>query len=439
MGVEVRRLVSDADCIDAACGCGAPSVTASPEAVQATRLLRRDDGDLTIEVCDRMPGLTYQWEQTAAPDSSPSAGPMWLRVFEQRNPTVAARHLLATRGEGELALLPGYLLERPGHPDLDPRTYLGWRPVSGEAVCCDSASFGTDQQSGLVDQLDPDQFFPALLLGSPTGYKTEIVHSFWQADLAQRLLEAAVEQARREGVQTIYAPWVADHASGAAIARALEKAGAVPSFWAFEDYFPLDHGSYQAHLATMKSARRYRHRKDLEAADALGLTVRPLQDGELDRHLGRIGQLSAGNRHKYGVDVTAEEAPAVIGELRRAGVGVLVTGALLDGELVGCCVTFVKGDRVYAKYSGVAEDLLGARSGAYFTVVLHAVIDAAYRRGYKGVEFGVGSHQAKVLRGCASRTVTSYTLPTDPAMTPLVQQAAQASGQRRSTDFALTG
>jgi len=439
VGVEVRQLVSDGDCVDGACGCGAPSAPAPAAAAQAGQLLRRDDRDLTIEVHDRLPALTYQWEQAAASDSSPSAGPMWLGVFEQRNPTVAARHLLATRGDTELALLPGYLLHRPGHPDLDPRTYLGWRPVSGEAVCCDSASFGGDQQPGLLDQLDPARFFPALLLGSPFGYKTEIVHSFWQADLAQRLLEAAVEQASREGVQTIYAPWVADHASGAALAQALERAGAVPSFWAFEDYFPLDHGSYQAHLARMKWARRYRHRKDLEAADALGLTVRPLLDSELDRHLVRIGELSASNRQKYGVDATADDAPAVIRELQAAGVGVLVTGGFLDGELVACCVTFIKGDRVYAKYTGVAYDLLGERSGAYFTVVLHAVIDAAYRRGYRAVEFGVGAHQAKALRGCASRTVTSYTLPADPTMTSLVQQTAQASAQRRSNDFALTG
>src|SRR6266542_4378798 len=387
VGVEVRQLVSDGDCVDGACGCGAPSAPAPAAAAQAGQLLRRDDRDLTIEVHDRLPALTYQWEQAAASDSSPSAGPMWLGVFEQRNPTVAARHLLATRGDTELALLPGYLLHRPGHPDLDPRTYLGWRPVSGEAVCCDSASFGGDQQPGLLDQLDPARFFPALQLGSPFGYKTEIVHSFWQADLAQRLLEAAVEQASREGVQTIYAPWVADHASGA----------------------------------------------------ALGLTVRPLLDSELDRHLVRIGELSASNRQKYGVDATADDAPAVIRELQAAGVGVLVTGGFLDGELVACCVTFIKGDRVYAKYTGVAYDLLGERSGAYFTVVLHAVIDAAYRRGYRAVEFGVGAHQAKALRGCASRTVTSYTLPADPTMTSLVQQTAQASAQRRSNDFVLTG
>jgi predicted N-acyltransferase len=438
-GVEVEAM-GDGDCVDGACGCGTPSVAVSAGQLHVDRLLRRDDGDLRIEVFERLPALVYQWEQVAAPNSSPSAGPRWLGIFERRNPTIAARHLVATRGDSGLALLPGYLLEHPDHPDLDPRTYLGWRPASGEVVCCDTASFSDQQpQSSPLEDLDAGRLFPALLLGSPFGYKTEIVHSFWQADLAQRLLQVAVEQATREGVKTVYAPWVADHHSGAALASALEQADAVASFWALEDHFPLEHGSYQAHLATMKGARRYRHRKDLEAAHALGLAVRPLGDGELDRWLGRIGELSASNRQKYGVDATADDATAVIGELQAGGVPVLVTGGFLDGELVACCVCFVKGDRVYPKYTGFAYELLGERSGAYFTVVLHAVIDAAYQRGFKAVEFGVGAHHAKALRGCAARTVTSYTLPTDPAMTPLVQQAAQANAQRRSSDFALTG
>jgi predicted N-acyltransferase len=433
--------LADGDCIDNACGCAPPSVTVAVGQPGGRQLVRRDDGDLTIQVCDQLPVLSYRWEQDHAPDSSPSAGPRWLGVFEQRNPTIPARHLLATRRDGESALLPAYLLQRPAHPDFDPRTYLGWRPASGEAVCCDTASFSGDQQhSGPLDELDPGRFFPALLLGSPFGYKTEIVGSFWQSDLARRLLQVAGEQAVREGARTICAPWVADYRSGAALAQALEQAGAVASFWALEDHFPLEHGSYQAHLAAMKWARRYRHRKDLEAAQALGLTVRPLGEGELDRWLGRIGELSASNRQKYGVDATADDAPAVIRELQAGGVPVLVTGGFLDsGELVACCVCFVKGDRVYPKYAGFAYDRLGERSGAYFSVVLHAVIDAAYQRGYRAVEFGVGAHQAKALRGCASRTVTSYTLPTSPAMIPLVRQAAQANTQRRSSDFALTG
>ena len=74
-----------------------------------------------------------------------------------------------------------------------------------------------------------------------------------------------------------------------------------------------------------------------------------------------------------------------------------------------------KGDRVYAKYAGFDYATLGTRSGAHFVVVVYGTLSAAYDRKARAVEYGVGAHQAKALRGCQPRkspatcSLTSHT------------------------------
>ena len=85
----------------------------------------------------------------------------------------------------------------------------------------------------------------------------------------------------------------------------------------------------------------------------------------------------------------------------------MAVGGFRDGQLVACCVSLEKGDRLYAKYAGFDYDTLGTRSGAYFAVVMYGTLAAAYDRKARVVEYGIGGHRAKALRGCHPRDVTS--------------------------------
>lgn len=410
---------------------------------------------IQVEVSPTLPELSWAWEATVAPAASPFVGPTFLRAQQPHAPTLAPHHLVAHLPDGQTAMLPAYLLQQPDRPDFDPRTYLGWRPASGERACCettrptDAAQPGhpNGEPSPLADLpglapvlADVDRFYPVLLLGSVDGYKTELTAPATNpglADaLAERLVDGALAEAARVGARIVLAPWVAERASGVELRQALARRSAIEAFWALENYLPLPHGSMAGHMAALPNRRRYRFRQDQQAAAGAGVTVRYLEPAELPAYLPRIGELVASNRQRYGARASAEELAPVVTTLLDAGVPMVCPAGFLNGELVACCLLVGKAERLYARYAGFDYDRLGQRSGAYFAVVMHATIAAAYQHGYTQLEYGIGAHQAKALRGCASRPVTSHLLVVDdPTLAAALAPLAETSSQRRLADY----
>jgi Peptidogalycan biosysnthesis/recognition len=391
---------------------------------------------VTVEDAGALAGLTYAWEVESAPDPSPMAGPSWLRASDGIDPRMPPYQYLLTRpGKGHLAALPLHVVQAAATPDADPRSYFGgtWEANAGQ-VCCGSQQASPAAQ--VLAGLDAADVFPALVLGSLPGYKTEILHSYWTPALAAELLGAAVDYARTQGIATIVAPFVADRGSGKALGRELRRRGAVASFWATEDYLPLRHGSLEAHVAAMRHRDRYRYREDTGAAAALGLDVRTLTTAELREHLDRIGTLEAATRRRYGQDVADTEAPQVLARLLELDVPLAAVGGFRDGQLVACCVSLEKGDRLYAKYAGFDYDTLGTRSGAYFAVVMYGTLAVAYDRKARVVEYGIGGHRAKALRGCHPRDVISYLLTDHQHVRDAFTSAAAINGPLRRAEYA---
>ena len=95
-----------------------------------------------------------------------------------------------------------------------------------------------------------------------------------------------------------------------------------------------------------------------------------------------------------------------------------------------------KGDRLYAKYAGFDYDILGTRSGAYFAVVMCGTLAAAYDRKAHVVEYGIGGHRAKALRGCHPRDVTSYLLTDNQHVRDAFTSAAAINGPLRRAEYA---
>ena len=270
---------------------------------------------VTVEDAGALAGLTYAWEVESAPDPSPMAGPSWLRASDGIDPRMPPyRYLLARPGNGHLAALPLHVVRAATTPDADPRSYFGGT-MEATAGLVGAGSQQASPAAEVLAGLDAADVFPALVLGSLPGYKTEILHSYWTPALAADLLDAAVDYARTQGIATIVAPFVADRGSGKALGRELRRRGAVASFWATEDYLPLRHGSLAAHVAAMRHRDRYRYREDTGAAATLGLDVRTLTTAELREHLSRIGTLEAATRRRYGQDVADDEAPQILARL----------------------------------------------------------------------------------------------------------------------------
>lgn len=361
-----------------------------------------------------LPAMNADEEQSGLTDAWPYMCPSFLSATEQAMPEAKPFHTVATRGHGELALLPGYILDSPPAVDHDPRTYLGWQAPTGEEVCC-----GADLPCGQSDEvtaLGEDPFFPCLLLGSPLGYRTEVAYNFWTPHLFSDMVVAVVQAAADTGVRTVLAPWIPGRRGNEDLVAALAAAGGHAAFWGYEDYIPLRAEGWEAHLAEQPIKIRQRITGDERRAAASGIEVRRVQGEKIRPYISRIAELTCLNREKNGAGQEPEQIRAMLAGILDAGVDVRAYLGLDGDRVVGSCVVLRKDDRLFPKWAGFDYSAIGERSGLYFAMVLNAPVRDAYAEGLRAVEFGAGAHQAKKLRGCSSRTVTTVLLMTDKAL-----------------------
>jgi hypothetical protein len=351
---------------------------------------------------------------------------------------------------GDVAVLPVQVINSPACPDEDPRSYFGWQPATGPQACycgpprrtpadCDDSCGEPCQAADLLDDVGHELLFPVLVLGSLTGYQSEILHPEPAPDLADAVLDAALGYARRAGARTLLAPWVPDRGGGPSLAHALAARGAVRAFWALEDYMLAPHSSIASHVASLRHRDRLRYHQDQRAADEHGVQIRTALGKDLGPHLQACSALVAANKRRYGLTAPRDEVTQTVLHLEQAGFPVLATLGFAGARLVACGISLRKHDRLYAKYAGFDYDILGARSGVYAPVAIWGTLAAAYQTGCSAVEFGVGSHQAKVIRGCLSRPIESYLLTEDAYVREMFQQAALASRSGHEAEFGGAG
>ncbi|GAB3287050.1 GNAT family N-acetyltransferase [Kineosporia babensis] len=365
-----------------------------------------------------LPDLDWSGEMTTLTDSWPYLGPTYLGATEKAMPEARAWHTIATRARGELALLPGYVLDSAPAVDHEPRTYLGWRAPSGEEVCC-----GADADAGRsaeVDALGTDPFFPSLLLGSPLGYRSEIAYNFWTPTLMASMVNALVPAALEAGVKSIVAPWIPDRRGNEALVTALEDAGASSGFWGYEDHIPLDADSWEGHLAALPVKKKRRITADLRKAEASGLDVRRIDGEQIRPHASRIAELICLNREKNGAGEEPGHILGLITALLDEGADLRAYCGFDNDVLVAVGVTIRKGHRLFTKWAGFDYDAIGDRSGIYFVLVLDAPVRDAYAEGLRVVECGAGAHRAKTLRGAQSRAMTTALLVSDASLRPTI-------------------
>ncbi len=99
------------------------------------------------------------------------------------------------------------------------------------------------------------------------------------------------------------------------------------------------------------------------------------------------------------------------------------------------CVVLRKGNQLLPKWAGFDYAAIGDRSGIYFAMVLNAPVRDAYAEGLRRVEFGAGAHEAKTLRGCQSREVTTALLLADASARPTAERLLREFGQARRVAF----
>ncbi len=388
---------------------------------------------ITVSTGQPLPELDWSDEIAELPDAWPYVGPTWLAANERAMPEVTPWHTIARRDQRELAVLPGYLLTAPPAVDHDPRTYLGWQPPTGDSVCCGVELAGG--QSAEVDALGVDTFFPALLIGSPLGYRTEVAYNFWTPHLFATMIDQLVPAAYAAGVRSVVAPWVPDRTGNAALVSALTAAGGHATFWGYEDYVRLDAADWAGHLTALPAKKRQRITGDERRAAATGVTIERVDGAAIRPYVGRIAELTCLNREKNGAGEQPKHIEVLLSGLLDAGADVRAYLGSRDGQVVASCVVLRKGNQLLPKWAGFDYAAIGDRSGIYFAMVLNAPVRDAYAEGLRRVEFGAGAHEAKTLRGCQSREVTTALLLADASARPTAERLLREFGQARRVAF----
>lgn len=391
---------------------------------------------VVVSTGQSLPDMDWPGEISHLTDSWPYLGPTWLRATEKVLPEAQPWHTIATRARGELALLPGYILTSPPVVDHEPRTYLGWQAPTGEEVCCGAE---TDAAvSAQVDALGTEPFFPALLLGSPLGYRTEVAYNFWTPTLMGAIVNKLVPAAFEAGVRCIVAPWISDRRGNDALVTALNAAGGHSTFWGYEDFMRLDAPHWEGHLAALPLKKRQRIKGDVRRAEAAGLTIRRVDGEDIRPHTARIAELTCLNREKNGAGEEPGHISGILTALLDEGADVRAYLGYKNDVLVATCVTIRKNHRLFPKWAGFDYAALGERSGIYFALVLDAPVRDAYAEGLRTVEFGAGAHQAKALRGCTPRKVTTAMVLSEPALRSRTRTWLDAFGASRRAAFGDT-
>lgn len=380
-----------------------------------------------------LPDLDWPGELARLTEAWPYVCPTWLAATEKAMPELRPWHTVATRARGELALAPGYILDSPAAADHDPRTYLGWQGPSGAQACCGARD--GQAASAEAGTLDAKQFFPALLLGSPLGYRTEVSYNFWTPSLMGAIVSALVPAAFQAGARCVLAPWIPGRSGNQALVDALTTAGGFSAFWGYEDFVRLDSGGWDAYLAALPAKKRQRIQEDVRRTADAGVQIERVDGAAIRPHLSRIVELTCLNREKNGTGEEPAHIAAMLTALLDSGADVRVYLAQQHGTIVGSCVTIRKNHRLFVKWPGFDYSALGERSGVYFALVLDHPVRDACAEGLRMVDFGAGAHQAKALRGAQPRTVTTAMVLADPALREQAAARLRDFGRTRHVAF----
>jgi predicted N-acyltransferase len=350
-------------------------------------------GRIQVEVHRSLDAVSAaDWERLAA-GRSVFQDRAW---YEHAPAPGALRLLVARRGDGPpLGVLPLHLLDRHGHYYHDPREVL-----CGEHERALLVAAGAPL-APLEHAQQPD-WLPALVSVGPYGYRGGLVHDPGDPAafaVAQSVAAAAEELGRREGVRlTMHYNLNGD--DDPLWAEALAAQGGRPFVSGADCNLDLASSSLADwfRAAGRRGKRlRYEHRR---ARREPGVTwrVRVLEAGEQAPGPERLVSLFAAAARARGDEPPVSLYRALAGAW--PGRRIVLTGESEPGRVRSAVLALVKGTTLSPKLFG------SSCRGDYFFLMYTALVEAALEQGLERIEYGGGSHQAKLLRGARLRWLT---------------------------------
>jgi hypothetical protein len=358
---------------------------------------------LTVLTGQALPELSWHDEQSSLTGAWPCLGPAWLAAAGNAMPHAQPWHSIAARAKGELALTPGYILATPPALDHDPRTYLGWQPAAdretiqvGQAVTAASAE---------IDDLGATPFFPALLLGSPLSYHTEVAYNFWTPALMQAIISALVPAAFAAGVRSIIAPWIPHRRGNAAITDALTASGGHCAFWGHQHFTRINPGGPDTRPATLPP----------------GLTISRADGAGILPHIPRIAELACRHPAASRTGCQPSHVAGTLTALLDGGASISAYLGSKNGDPpIAACAAIRKNHRMYITWPATVR---GTRNDADIAsaAMLDVLVRDARAEGLQAVEYGSSASTVNPPAGTQARAVTTALVLSDPR---LRQQAA---------------
>lgn len=345
---------------------------------------------------DEVPG----WDDLAAECSLYSSA-AWV-AHGDAHPDTSAEHLVALDAHGTpVGALPAYR--------------LGERPP---------AYYSPAEVTGLTDAHDPSA--GTLLGGTRLGYTGQLLvptATTRRGDVVQALWDAFRDRADGPyGGALLYA----DDATVESLEPALGPDDHVVLVDAAARLaLPGDVDAWRQRFS--RSRRESFRREQRRYVDA-GCETRVVP---LAEHLEEMGALAAQVSQRYGHDrTTADEVDKLGHQLERLGT-CLVLAAFVDDTMVGFTQFFPWGDTLHGRGHGV-DDAWGRRASVYLNLTFYEAIAWAIEHGYREIDLGCDSLEAKVNRGCLLHPL--WAVVSGPAWTSRRHELDVAQ-QRRLAEF----
>ncbi|MEA2494421.1 MAG: hypothetical protein QOJ29_2332 [Thermoleophilaceae bacterium] len=260
------------------------------------------------------------------------------------------------------------------------------------------------------------------LVGPPEGFQTHLLGPGGEPSIAA--VEDLVSSLRRrsssaDGVEQ--RPCVAMFLTTPDVVR-LRAAGVTtePVILDADAWIPLPEGGWPAWLESLSGNRRKTVRREDRRFREAGYAVTHMPLAEC---VEQLGDLAASTLAKYGHSTTPENELRSLRRVvdcldERATVAVC---SLPDGELLGFCLYYLWGDSLFPRWVGFDYDrLLG--TAEYFNLAYYSLVKLADEHGVRRLHVGVGSPEAKALRGAQLQPLWMVDLTEDSVLATVPEQ-----------------
>lgn len=301
------------------------------------------------------------------------------------------RLLVAHRGGRAVAALPLFRISAPASDFDDPRALLCGARVRALAAAAGHPTAG-------FEALEAREWYPAALSAVPYAYRGGVLGSCDDTELVGALAQEARALCRREGVRTCLHGFLYDENDSDWI-KALRAQGARPVLLGAHAELTIAWETLEEYFRWL--GRRKVRQEFTAHARALGVEHQRLEREPMESFPREIAAevlelFSASSRRR------GDEPPMGLHHaLLEAWPARRVLFMGRDGTRIRSALLCLEGDRVlYPKVYGSFR-----RNHDYFGLVFRELLCFALASGARRIEYGGGSHQAKLHRGASLRWV----------------------------------